>query len=276
MTDLRVAVGQYAATDDPEASIATAVGLVEQAAAAGARLVLLPEYALAWAPRLRPDLGAGHTEFATALADAAVAHEMWVVAGTLEPAGERLRNVAIALGPDGQRRGAYTKVHLFDAFGVRESEVLDPGEPHQEPVVLDVDGWQVGLATCYDLRFPETFRRLLDAGAEVLAVGAAWAAGPGKVDQLEVLARARALENTSYLLLASQNGEGRSGHSAAIGPLGEVLTAAADDPEVLIIDLSRARLGEVRETVPSLRHRRYTVVPSPPPTPTSAGWGGRG
>lgn len=260
MTDLRIAVGQYAATEDHEANTATAVGLVKQAAAAGARLVLLPEYALAWAPRLRPDLGDGHAAFADALAAAALVHEVWVITGTLEPAGAgRLHNVALALGPDGRRRAAYTKVHLFDAFGFRESDVLDAGAAG-EPVVVDVDGWQVGLATCYDLRFPETFRLLVDAGAQVLAVGAAWAAGPDKADQLDVLARARALENTSYLLLASQNGEGRTGHSAALGPLGERLSEAGEMPELLVVDLSRQHLATVRERVPSLQHRRYRVV----------------
>lgn len=261
MTDLRAAVGQYAATDDPEANAETAVNLVRQAAEAGARLVLLPEYALAWAARLRPDLGDGHEAFGEALGAAAAAHGIWVVAGTLEPAVERLLNTAVAFGPDGRRQAAYTKVHLFDAFGVRESEVLDAGEPGA-PVVIDVDGWRVGLATCYDLRFPETFRVLVDAGAEVLAVGAAWAAGPGKADQLRVLARARALENTSYLLLASQSGDGRTGHSAAVGPLGEELVTAGAEPELLVADLTRERLDEVRTMVPSLRHRRYAVVPS--------------
>lgn len=260
MTDLRVGIGQYAATDDPEANTATAVGLVQQAAAAGARLVLLPEYALAWAPRLRHDLGDGHAAFADALAAAAAAHDVWVLAGTLEPAGDRLHNVAFALGPDGRRHGAYTKVHLFDAFGVRESEVLDAGAPGL-PVVVDIDGWGVGLATCYDLRFPESFRVLVDAGAHVLAVGAAWAAGQGKADQLDVLARARALENTSYLLLASQNGEGRTGCSTAVGPLGDPLAIASHGPELLVVDLSRQNLDTVREMVPSLRHRRYGVVP---------------
>lgn len=262
MTDLRAAVGQYAATDDAKANAAAATGLVAQAAQAGARLLLLPEYAIAWAPRLRADLGRQHADFADRLAAAAAEHEIWVIAGTLEPAGERLHNVAIAIGPDGQQHGAYTKVHLFDAFGVRESEVLDAGEPG-EPVVLDIDGWRVGLATCYDLRFPETFRVLVDAGAQVLVVGAAWAAGPGKAEQLRLLARARALENTSYLLLASQNGEGRTGGSAAVGPLGDELVVAGEEPELLVADLSAEHLSGVRTRVPSLRHRRYAVVPSP-------------
>ena len=262
MTGLRAAVGQYAATDDVAANAATAADLVARGARAGARLVLLPEYAQAWAPRLRAELGSGHTAFVEALTDAAREHQVWVVAGTLEPAGERLRNVAVAIDPDGRRRGAYVKVHLFDAFGVRESDVLDAGASDAAPVVIDVDGWHVGLATCYDLRFPETFRRLVDAGAQVLAVGAAWAAGPGKAEQLEVLARARALENTGFLLLASQSGQGRTGRSAGVGPLGEVLALAGSEPDLLVVDLSRDRLDEVRAMVPSLRHRRYAVVPN--------------
>jgi deaminated glutathione amidase len=259
MTDLRVAVAQLAATDDAGANIALARSLVADAADAGARLVVLPEYTLAWAPRLRADLADHHRDLAEALAAAAAEHDVVVVVGTLQPTDERIGNVALVLGPDGTL-GGYRKVHLFDAFGVTESDVLDPGEPG-EGLVVDVDGWSVGVATCYDLRFPETFRVLVDGGADVLAVGAAWASGPGKADQLEVLARARALENTSFLLLASQCGEGRTGRSAVIGPLGEVMAEADDRPTLLVTDLSRERLLTVRQTLPALEHRRYGVVP---------------
>lgn len=257
---MRVAVGQLCATDDFAASTDAALAMVASAADAGARLLLLPEYTIAWAPKLHTGLAAGHARFAERLAAAAAEHGLWVVAGTLVPQGERMRNVALAVGPDGAVAGAYTKVHLFDAFGVRESDALDAGAPG-EPVVIEVDGWRVGLATCYDLRFPESFRVLVDAGADVLAVGAAWAAGAGKAAQLDVLARARALENTSYMLLASQCGPGRTGRSAVIGPLGEVVAQADEQPQLLIADLDRERLREVREQVPALRHRRYAVVP---------------
>lgn len=255
---LRVAVGQLEASDDGVAGTQAALALVASAAQAGARLLVLPEYTLAWAPTLHAGLAQEHSRFVEALAAAAAEHRMWVVAGTLEPDGDRLRNVAFALGPDGAVVGRYTKVHLFDAFGVRESDVLEAGSP--EAVVIDVDGWRVGLATCYDLRFPESFRVLVDAGADVLAVGAAWAAGEGKAEQLDVLARARALENTAYLLLASQCGRGRTGRSAVVGPLGDKLAAADERPQLLIADLDRERLEQVRATLPALQHRRYAVA----------------
>jgi len=259
MTDLRVAVAQLSASEDAAANIEAALQVIDAAAEAGAQLVLAPEYTLAWAPRLHPALGDRHAELAQALSDAARRHRVTVVAGTLEPAGERLRNVAVAFGPGGDRVAAYAKVHLFDAFGVRESEVLEPG-PVGAAVTLDVEGWRVGLATCYDLRFPETFRLLADAGADVVAVGAAWADGPGKADQLDVLARARALENTSYLLLASQCGDGRTGRSAVHGPLGEEIVRADGEPQLLVADLDRERLREVRQTLPALTHRRYRIA----------------
>lgn len=257
---LRVAVAQFAASEDGTANTAAALAALARAGAAGARLTVLPEYAVAWAPRIEPRLADYHAEFEAALARAAAEHDMWVVAGTLRRHGDRLRNVAIVLGPDGAERAAYTKVHLFDAFGVRESETLEPGHAGAG-VVVEIDGWQVGLATCYDLRFPETFRLLADGGAQVFAVGAAWASGPGKAEQLEVLARARALENTSYLLLASQVGSGRSGHSMIVGPLAEPLAAAGTEPDVLVTDLDLGRVEQVRSAVPSLAHRRYAVVP---------------
>ncbi|MFV0253011.1 MAG: nitrilase-related carbon-nitrogen hydrolase [Beutenbergiaceae bacterium] len=260
MNPLPVAAVQLTATVDPGGNAALVRAAVAQAADSGARLVVLPEYSLAWAPRLRSELAEGHREFEAMLAAVAAEHQVWIAAGTLRPHGQRMHNVTLVLAPDGTERASYVKVHLFDAFGARESEVLDAGEPGVA-VVVEIEGWRVGLATCYDLRFPETFRVLADAGAQVFAVGAAWATGPGKVDQLQVLARARALENTGYLILASQSGPGRCGHSSIIGPLAEELAHATLVPEVVIAELDPERITQVRQSVPSLQHRRYAVVP---------------
>nr|WP_147918163.1 nitrilase-related carbon-nitrogen hydrolase [Ruania zhangjianzhongii] len=170
------------------------------------------------------------------------------------------------LGPDGEVAGEYRKVHLFDAFGVRESDVLDGGRPGGDNVLtVDLGGLRVGVATCYDLRFPETFRLLADAGADVLVVIAAWADGPGKAEQLEVLTRARALENTCYLLLASQPGEGRVGRSALIEPLGTVIDQGGTGDEVILAaTLTQDVIAEARAKVPSLSHRQFHVRPGPP------------
>ncbi|WP_175477234.1 nitrilase-related carbon-nitrogen hydrolase [Ruania alba] len=263
---LPVAVVQLAASADSEANVFAAVDHVRAAATAGARLVVLPEYSAGWAPQLSPELaeavdGPFHQAMSAVAAECAVD----LVVGAIEPAdGDPARcvNVALAFGPDGALRGRYEKVHLFDAFGVRESDVLDAGAPgaHQA-MVLDVAGVQVGVATCYDLRFPETFRVLVDGGAQVLVVIAAWAAGPGKAEQLDVLVRARAIENTTYLALASQHGRGRTGHSQVVDPLGRPMAVAEDGDAVLLVNLEEQQVTDVREQVPSLEHRRYTVVP---------------
>jgi predicted amidohydrolase len=176
----------------------------------------------------------------------------------------RATNLAVALDPAGRLQGAYAKVHLFDAFGWRESDALEPGPADAPPLVLDAGGLRLGVLTCYDLRFPEVARRLVDAGAQVICVIAAWASGPGKAEQLRVLARARAIENTVYLLLASQSGRGRTGCSAVVDPLGDVVVeAAAVGDAVLLADLDPAVVAEVRARVPVLDHRRYAVVPRP-------------
>lgn len=267
----RVAVAQLDAGHGGERALADAVAAVHSGADAGAALVILPEYASGWAPRLGPDLAvAADGAFVEALRDVARARGVTVVAGIVVSgpddghgprASPRSVNVALAIGPDGAILGEYAKVHLFDAFGTRESDALVAGDPAATPLTFDVDGLRFGVETCYDLRFPESARRLADAGAQAIVVIAAWASGPGKVDQLGVLARARAIENTAYLLLASQHGAGRSGHSAVVDPLGAVLDEAGDEAALIIADLDPARVAEVRARVPVLDHRRYDVVP---------------
>lgn len=262
--ELEVAVGQLTADTDVGANTATAVRAIE--CTEGAELVVLPEYTSGWAKELTADLAvAPEAEFNRAVADAAARTGCTVVLGTMEPQagqGQRAQNIALALGSDGQELGRYRKVHLFDAYGIRESDALAPGEPGGRNVlVFDAGPLRIGVATCYDLRFPESFRTLVDAGAEVLVLGAAWASGEGKADLLRTLARARAIENTCYVLVASQYGPGRSGHSLIIDPSGVVLAEAdGESPAILGATLSRQVLDRARARVPSLEHRRFRVV----------------
>lgn len=262
----RVAVVQLDAGEGADDARARAVDAVADAAGRGARLVVLPEYAGGWLPAPDPAVAEERDgPFATALRDAAARARATVVAGFVATGPEgRGVNLALAAGPDGDVLGTYAKVHLFDAFGWRESDALVGGEPGAAPLVVDVDGLAVGVLTCYDLRFPESARRLVDAGAQVLVVIAAWASGPGKAEQLRVLARARAIENTCYLLLASQCGPGRTGHSAVVDPFGVVVAEAAGEGDaVLVAELDPALVARARAVVPVLEHRRYRVVPAP-------------
>src|SRR5690606_25217162 len=139
--------------------------------------------------------------FVTQLTEACRSTGITAVAGTLPPAedGARAVNAVVVLGADGML-GLYRKVHLYDAFGPRESGVPGPGTAGAAPVVVHFDGPRVGVRPCYGLRFPEAGRRLVAAGATVLAVPAAWVVGEHKADHWSTLLRARAIENTCYVL----------------------------------------------------------------------------
>ena len=149
---------------------------------------------------------------------------------------------------------SYRKIHLYDSFGYRESDRLLSGAV--EPVLIKVGGFVVGVMTCYDLRFPEMSRVLVDAGAEVLVIPAAWLSGPRKVDHWRTLVRARAIENTCFVVAAGQPGPRYSGHSMVVDPWGEILAEAGDDAAVLTASLTREVLEECRHTNPSLSNRR--------------------
>ena len=127
------------------------------------------------------------------------------------------------------------------------------------PALVTLGGLSVGLMTCYDLRFPELARALVDHGAEVLVVPAAWVAGPRKVEHWRTLARARAIENTVFVVAAGQPGPRYTGHSLVVDPLGDVLAEAADGPALLRATLTREGLDRARATNPSLANRRLHV-----------------
>jgi predicted amidohydrolase len=154
----------------------------------------------------------------------------------------------------GGASAAYRKIHLYDSFGYRESDRLSAGPT--APAKVDLDGFGVGLMTCYDLRFPELARALVVGGAEVLVVPAAWVAGPRKVEHWRTLVRARAIENTCYVVAAAQPGPRYSGHSMVVDPMGEVLAEAGEGEEVVTAVLERGALEQARRTNPSLANRR--------------------
>jgi len=154
----------------------------------------------------------------------------------------------------GGARADYRKIHLYDSFGYRESDVLTPGP--LEPVTVELDGTTVGVMTCYDLRFPELARALVDRGAEMLLVPAAWVAGERKVDHWTTLLRARAIENTVYVVGVGQPGPRYSGHSMVVGPLGDVVVEGGDGPVTLRAVIDPTAVAAARRTNPSLANRR--------------------
>lgn len=262
---MRVALAQVASGTDKAANLAGLRQAVADAAAAGAELVVCPEAAMHGFGRpdapLAPVAEPLDGPFVTGLAELAGTHGVMVLAGMFERApGEAARayNTVVAVGPSGLL-GGYRKVHLFDALGWRESDRLVAGDP-RELLVLDVGGFAVGVLTCYDLRFPEVARALVDAGADLLALPAAWVAGPGKTAQWRALVTARAIENTAYVAAAGQPGPDYAGASALVDPAGEVLVEMGNAPGCAVGETSRTRLAEVRRRLPLLAHRRFTVV----------------
>ncbi|MFE6648744.1 carbon-nitrogen hydrolase family protein [Nocardioides sp. NPDC057772] len=177
-----------------------------------------------------------------------------VVAGMLETSGDAGGRPFNTLLVRGGAEAAYRKIHLYDSFGYKESDALVAGPI--EPVVVDIDGVPTGLMTCYDLRFPELARSLVDQGAELVVLPAAWVAGPRKIDHWRTLVRARAIENTVFIAAAAQSAPRYCGHSMIVDPLGDVLVEAGDGDEVVSATIDRAVLEEARRTNPSLVNRR--------------------
>jgi predicted amidohydrolase len=190
-----------------------------------------------------------------------------IVAGMFTPASSaagtrKVRNTLLVTGPG--LDASYDKIHLYDAFGFAESDTVDGGT---QPVTFDVRGITFGLATCYDVRFPDLFTENAERGAQVNIVCASWGAGPGKVEQWKLLSRARAADSTTFVLACGQ-GDPASvgtepagsaptgvGHSAVVSPFGEVLQELDGAPGLLFADLDPAVVEDARAKLPVLANR---------------------
>ncbi|MDO3645406.1 carbon-nitrogen hydrolase family protein [Nocardia mangyaensis] len=265
-TTVPIAVVQFAPETDPLANLATLREHVRTAAEAGARLVLAPEYSMFAVTRLDERVVAIAEPldgpFTTGLGALAAEFGVFLVAGVVErpePDAARISNTLVAHGPDGTLVAVYRKVHLYDAFGHVESEVVQAG-PLVEPATFAVDGVIFGMQTCFDLRFPEGCRRVAAAGAHVLLLPAQWIPGPAKVDQWTTLLRARAIENTVYVAAADQCAPRGAGASMIVDPAGAVLAQLGDEPGVLTASIDPAHLARVRTANPSLSLRRFAIT----------------
>lgn len=235
---MRVTLGQIDSTTDVERNLQLIQRVVETAALGGPSLVVFPEYAMyekkavdaTFADIAEPV----HGEFGQALSRLADMHSVTVLAGMVEtnPAeARRPFNTLVAFGPDGAFLGRHRKVHLYDEAGFFESAwIAPPDDPHG--VVIEAAGVQLGLMTCNDLRFPELGRELAARGAQVVAVCASWVPGPHKVDQWQVLARARAIENGYAVVAVSQAAPISIGNSLIALPTGEVTLQLGSSPTV--------------------------------------------
>jgi deaminated glutathione amidase len=275
MTDaerLRVALVQLDAGPDVETNLAIATSLADEAAAGGARLVVLPEYLQyrgsddGYRASARAIPGPWTDRFAAV----AARNEAWILVGSLAEASDdpaRPFNTSVLIGPDGSIAATYRKIHLFDVTVEdgpvdRESDRVSPGD---RAVVAEVDGVRVGLSICYDLRFPELYRALALAGAEVLSVPANFTERTGR-DHWEVLLRARAIENGAYVLAPGQvggpPGQPAFGRSMIVDPWGTVVAQAPDRVGIITAELDLSRVRSIRRQIPTLANRRpdATVV----------------
>lgn len=259
-----VAVAQFAPTADEDANLAAIGELTERAAARGARVVLFPEYASYFLDPFDDSLVEHAQEidgpFAGALRELAQRHSVTVVAGLLERgSGRRVRNAVIAVDGSGVR-AVYRKLHLYDAFGQRESDWVEPGEIG-EPQTFEVDGIRFALMTCYDVRFPEVARLLADTGAQVVLVAAEWVRGPLKEHHWRTLLHARAIENTLFVAAADHPPPLGVGASMIVDPQGVEIAAVGTARDVAVAHLDPEAVDRVRRVNPALRLRRFAVVP---------------
>jgi predicted amidohydrolase len=266
---LKVAALQMVSGVALEGNLQAARALLQEAAAAGCELAVLPEYFCLLGRKdtdklaLRERFGQGRIQ--DFLAGSARELGLWVVGGTLplEAADDgHVRNTTLVYSPGGECVARYDKIHLFRFDNGREkydeARVIEPGA---EPVAFDVaarDGetWRIGLTVCYDLRFPELYRRL---AADVLLVPSAFTYVTGQA-HWETLLRARAIENLAYVVAPAQggvheNGRRTWGHSMLVDPWGEVLAQQAEGAGVVLATLDRSRLAQVRTQLPALEHR---------------------
>ena len=274
---MRIALCQIPVSPEAPVNLSRVRAALREAAEGRAELAVFPEATMVrFGSELRAAAEPLDGPFCAGLAAECASTGVSAVAGVFEPAPDgRVYNTAVAISGSGAMAASYRKLHLFDALGQRESDLVAPGS---SPVVTELAGTLVGLQTCYDIRFPELSRALAVGGAPLLTVSAAWQAGLFKEEHWVTLLRARAIENTVWIAAAGQVPDQDApptraptgiGRSMLIDPLGVVRADLGPSAGVLVLEADMTLVAAVRATLPSLANRREDVFG--PALPVSAG-----
>ncbi|GHD48409.1 carbon-nitrogen hydrolase family protein [Mycetocola manganoxydans] len=262
-----IAVAQFSPEADAEANLFAIRALAERAVERGASVVVFPEYSSYFSDPMGQDL-VDHAEaldgtFVETLAGLAQELSVHVVAGLVERTEDasKFANTIVVLSPEAELVARYRKQHLYDAFGQKESDWVVPGAL-DEPELFETGGLRFGIQTCYDIRFPEVTRRIVDAGADVVLVPAEWVRGPLKEHHWRTLVTARAIENTVYLAAADHTPPIGVGNSMVIDPTGTQIAGIGIETDVAVGFASGSTIARVRAVNPALELRRFSVVPN--------------
>ncbi|AUX72061.1 deaminated glutathione amidase [Erwinia pyrifoliae] len=256
---VKVALGQFAVKREWQENADICIGLMDQAYQQGARLLVLPE-AVSARDTADPEWGIKAAQpldgpFLLLLLATSLHNTLTTVFTVHVPEGDgRVFNALIVIR-QGRIIARYDKLHLYDAFTLQESRNVTAGD--RIPPLVDVDGINVGLMTCYDIRFPELARRLALDGADLLVLPSAWVRGPLKEMHWQVSVIARALENTCYVAAVGECGPRNIGNSMVVDPLGVTIAQAAEGPALVVAEIDAQRIAEVRRALPVLVNRRF-------------------
>jgi len=261
---MRIALAQVQASPNKQENLAKARAFIEKACLRQADLIVFPEVFMAFVG----GVAGNYTQiaesiegpFVTALAEMAKSHALHIICGIHEthPSDtRRVYNSIVFLDDGGELIHHYRKTHLYDAFSFTESRHFVAADNGFVPVKTRFG--TLGLLVCYELRFPEIARTLALKGAEILIVPTAWVHGVMKEEHLSTLAKARALENTTFVCVADQVGNIYSGRSAIYNPMGVVMAACGEEEGLIFADIDVEDIGKIREKLPLLQQRRHDL-----------------
>lgn len=261
----KLAIVQMKSSEDKWENLRRALRFIEDARGQGARLVAFPEFSMAYSPgsqsakQLTEIAEESGGDFVSSLRRAARDNKVYVLATMYERSRvkNRVYDTAILMGPGGELRGRYRKLHLYDAFGFKESDKFVAGAEVLPPISTELG--KVGIMICYDLRFPEQARLLALDGAQVILAPSGWVMGPMKEEHWFTMVKARALENGVFVVAPAQVGNIFTGRSALVDPFGLIKNDLGQGEKLLTVDLDLGLVDEARQALPLMRNRRDDV-----------------
>jgi predicted amidohydrolase len=261
----KIAIAQVESTTDKQANLRKAIDLIHEAKRRNAECIVFPEFLMAFSPasqsaeELVQSAESIEGPFIAALRDRAKTLNLSVLATIYESAAlpNRVYDTALWIDAQGAVASVYRKLHLYDAFGFKESDKFHPGT--EVAPLIDAGDCHLGMMICYDLRFPEMARMLALEGANVFAAPSGWVQGDLKIEHWQTMIKARALENGSYVVAPDQVGNIYIGHSMIVDPLGRTLVDLGEREGVAVVELDLQLVKETREKLPLLKNRRADV-----------------